>query len=146
MPGIDLLNLNPSVIIQLVLFLALIIIINVYLFSPMVKVLAKRHDEMDEALKRDPIEDEAEEKEKNYRDRLQKLRGEGTSLLNRLRSEARAEEHRLIDQARHEASNDSQQRREQIHLSIDNTRKEILAQVAQLASEAASIIAGRKLQ
>ncbi len=145
MTGIDLLNLNPSVIIQLVLFLALIFIINVYLFSPMVRVLSKRREEMEDAQKRDPLEDEAEEKEKVYRDRLQKLRIEGTGILNRMRTEARGEERRLIDTARHEASDDSQQRREQIRMNMERCKKEILEDTAKLAAEVAAKIAGRKL-
>ncbi len=145
MGGIDLLNLDLSVVIQLVLFLALVFIMNKYMFSPMVKVLSKRRQEMDQALKGDPLEDEAVEKERIYNDRLQKLRGEGARLLNRTRGEAKVEEHRLIDGAKKEISDSAVKSRAAIVKEMEKAKQEVSDRISVLASEVASKIVGRNL-
>jgi F-type H+-transporting ATPase subunit b len=98
-------NLDLAFVIQLINFLVLILILNVFLFKPIRKVLADRQGEISAAKARaEGVDRDVQEKMAQYEARLREVKSQATDERSTLIKEAQAEETTVLDSARKEAA------------------------------------------
>ncbi len=103
--GCRVISIDLSFFIQIINFLLLILILNVFLYKPILKVLADRNSELAGARERAAAVDrDVAEKMAQYESRLKEVKGKGFEEREALKKEAAAEEGRLLEAARVEAS------------------------------------------
>lgn len=98
-------NLDLAFVIQLVNFLVLILILNVFLYKPIRKVLADRQGELSAAKARaEEVDREVQKKMAQYEARLREMKSQATDERTTLIKEAQADEAALLEKARRDAS------------------------------------------
>jgi F-type H+-transporting ATPase subunit b len=98
-------NLDLAFVIQLVNFLVLILILNVFLYKPIRKVLADRQGELSTAKARaEEVDREVQKKMAQYEARLREMKSQATDERTTLIKEAQADEAALLEKARRDAS------------------------------------------
>ena len=98
-------NLDLAFVIQLINFLVLILVLNVFLFKPIRKVLAERQGEISAAKARaEGVDRDVQEKMAQYEGRLREVKSQATDERTTLIKDAQAEEAALLDKARKEAA------------------------------------------
>lgn len=98
-------SLDLSFFIQIINFLLLILILNVFLYKPIRKVLADRNSELAGARERAAgVDRDVAEKMAQYEARLKEVKGKGFEEREALKKEATLEEAKLLEAARAEAS------------------------------------------
>ncbi|HEY5975520.1 MAG TPA: ATP synthase F0 subunit B [Geobacteraceae bacterium] len=98
-------NLDLAFVIQLVNFLVLILVLNIFLYKPIRKVLADRQGELAAAKARaEGVDREVQEKMAQYEARLREMKSKASDERAVLVKEAQAEEAALLEKARKEAA------------------------------------------
>jgi F-type H+-transporting ATPase subunit b len=92
-------------VIQLINFLVLLTILNVFLFKPIRKVLAEREGELSGAKEKVvAVDRDVQEKIALYEARLKEMKATASGDREVLKKEAQAEEAAILDKARKEAT------------------------------------------
>lgn len=98
-------NLDLAFVIQLINFLILVLILNIFLFKPIRKVLADRNGELAAArAKAEAVDKDVQQKMAEYESRLRAVKGEAGNERTTLIKEAQAEEAAVLEKARKEAA------------------------------------------
>lgn len=98
-------NIDLAFVIQLINFLILILILNIFLYKPVRKVLAERQGRIAEAKKRaEGVDLEVQEKMAAYEATLKAMKSGAADERGVLIKEAQAEESAILEAARKEAS------------------------------------------
>ena len=98
-------NLDLAFVIQLINFLVLLTILNIFLFKPIRKVLAEREGELSGAKSKvAEVDREVQEKISLYEARLKEVKAAASGDRDVLKKEAQAEEAAILDKARKEAT------------------------------------------
>ena len=98
-------NLDLAFVIQLINFLVLLAILNIFLYKPIRKVLAERAGELSGAkAKVAEVDREVQEKIALYEARLKEVKAAATGDRDVLKKEAQAEEAAILEKARKEAT------------------------------------------
>lgn len=103
--GYDVIELNIAFVIQLINFGILVLVLNIFLYKPIRKILSERRQVIEAARgKVTAVDDEVQAKMAQYEARLSDAKAEaGTRRADALK-EAKAEETLLLEKARKEAS------------------------------------------
>ena len=119
-------NLDIAFVIQLVNFLVLVLLLNIFLFKPIRKQLADRSALISGAkLKSAAVDKEVQEKLASYEARMREIRAGAADERSVLKKEAQAQEAAILEKARVESS---------------QTLASIKAKVAQEAQEARRLL------
>lgn len=119
-------NLDIAFVIQLVNFLVLVLLLNIFLFKPIRKQLADRSALISGAkLKSAAVDKEVQEKLASYEARMREIRAGAADERGVLKKEAQAQEAAILEKARVESS---------------QTLASIKAKVAQEAQEARRLL------
>lgn len=98
-------NLDLAFVIQLINFLVLLAILNIFLYKPIRKVLAGREGELSGAkVKVAEVDREVQEKIALYEARLKEVKAAASGDRDVLKKEAQAEEAAILEKARKEAT------------------------------------------
>ncbi len=98
-------NLDLAFVFQLVNFLVLVLILNVFLYKPIRKVLADRAEQVSGAkAKAAEVDQDVQEKMALYEARLREVKGKAADERAAMIKEAQAEESALVGKARGEAA------------------------------------------
>ena len=98
-------NLDLAFVFQLVNFLVLVVILNVFLYKPIRKVLAERAEQISGAkAKAAEVDQEVQGKVALYEARLREVKAKAGEERGAMIKEAQAEESALLDKARSEAA------------------------------------------
>ena len=142
--GVNLMNLDPlNIICTIVNIIFLIVLMRIFLFKPIQKILDNRKEEIESGYK------EAEEQKEHAAalvadcsERSAKLQEEADSVMTKAREDAQAEYNRIIEEAHEqaqkiieEATRQAQEERAEIFRSME-------AQMADLVITAASKVVG----
>lgn len=140
-------NLDQTLIIQMINFLVLLWILNRFLYKPILKILDDRKARIRAS------EGEVEELRaraagqwESYQRRLQEARIEANAEKERIKAQGVEAERRLLDEARAEGSRLVEETRKVIQEEVSKARGLLKAQASAVASEMASKILGRSLQ
>lgn len=98
-------NIDLAILIQLVNFLVLMLVLNIFLYKPIRKVLAERQGRIAEAKSRaEGVDQDVQGKMAEYEARLKAMKSGAADERGALIREAQAEEAVILDAARKEAT------------------------------------------
>ncbi|SNB47556.1 ATP synthase F0 subunit B [Geobacter sp. DSM 9736] len=98
-------NLDLTFVIQLINFLVLMLVLNIFLYKPLRKVLSEREKEISGARQRAAgVDSDVQEKVALYEARLREVKLQAHERRGAMLKEAQAEEAATLEKARKEAS------------------------------------------
>lgn len=139
-------ELNLAFFVQLMNFIVLILVLNIFLYKPIRKVLNERRQVIDSAREKAAAVDlEVQEKVAQYEARLRDVKAEAASIRTSALKQAQAEEALLLETARNQANVSLGAIREKIALESKEAKKILTAQAETLSGEICEKILGRSL-
>jgi F-type H+-transporting ATPase subunit b len=139
-------ELNLSFVIQLINFGILVLILNIFLYKPIRKVLSDRRQVLDSAREKTvSVDAEVESKMAQYEARLHAAKAEaGTRRADALKF-AQAEESAVLDKARKQAAESLASIRERVAKEAAEARELLKKQAEILSGDICEKILGRSL-
>ena len=139
-------NLDMSFLFQLVNFLLLLLILNLFLFKPIRKVLANRNAEINGAKEKTAtVDKDVQEKLSLYESRMREIKARATDERSVLKKEAQAEEAAILDKARKEATDTLCTIKNKVAKEAADARQLLKEQAMALSSEICEKVLGRSL-
>jgi len=139
-------ELNLSFVFQVVNFLLLLLILNIFLFKPIRKVLADRESELTGSREKAvAVDKDVAEKMAAYESRLKEIKGKGFEERESLKKEAAAEEAKLLEAARTEAGTTLSAIKQRIAKEAADARTALQEQAKGLSLEICEKVLGRSL-
>jgi F-type H+-transporting ATPase subunit b len=139
-------ELNVAFFVQLINFGILIVVLNIFLYKPIRKVLSDRRQVIDSAReKATSVDLEVQEKMALYETRLREVKSEATSIRANALKQAQTEETVLLEAARQEAATCLGTIRDRIARESAEARKILTSQADALSGEICEKILGRSL-
>jgi F-type H+-transporting ATPase subunit b len=139
-------TLDLSFVFQVVNFLLLLLILNVFLYKPIRKVLADREGQLSGARERAAaVDQDVAAKMAEYEARLREMKGQGMEGREALKKEAMAEEAKLIETARAEASATLTAIKEKVAAEAAAARAVLQDQARSLSNDICEKVLGRSL-
>jgi F-type H+-transporting ATPase subunit b len=141
-----LINLDITFVVQLVNFLVLLLILNVFLYKPIRKVLADRKEEIEGARTRAlGVDRDVQEKLALYEARLREVKAGASDERGVLKKQAQEEEQRIIESARKEAADTLSTIKNKVAKEASDAREFLKQQAATLSSDICEKVLGRSL-
>lgn len=139
-------QLDFSVVYQIILFLVLWVILNKLLFQPYLHLLAERerktsgaeHDSTD-------LEFEGARLKAQYEESIARARAEGYAAKDLILLEARQQREKILSRAREEAAQALEQTRMEVAAAMERERRLAATEVTVLAGEMVTRVLGRKV-
>lgn len=139
-----LINLNVTLVLQLVNFLILMYLLNRILFRPMMRVLEERRERTDgRRQEAEQMDAEAEGVLAAYQKRIQDARTEADRVRADLVRQGEVERQQLLDAAAGEAEKTRAEIRTRVRTEAEDARRTLQDEVQRLAADAAERILGR---
>ncbi len=139
-------NLDLAFVIQLVNFLVLVLLLNVFLYKPIRKVLADRAAQINGAkAKTIEVDREVQEKMALYESRLREVKAKAGEERSAMVKEAQAEEAALLEKARKEATDSLAAIKERVAKEAADARGLLKDQARSLSLEICEKVLGRSL-
>jgi len=139
-------ELNLAFVVQLINFGILVLVLNIFLYKPIRKVLADRRQVIDSARdKAASVDLEVQEKMALYEGRLRDAKTEAAGRRAEALKLAQAEEAVVLEKARKEASVSLGTIREKVAKEAAEARTLLVAQAEVLSSDICEKILGRSL-
>lgn len=139
-------NLDMSFVIQVINFLVLVLILNVFLYKPIRKVLAEREGEVSGAKARAAaVDQEVQEKVALYEARLREAKAKAGDERAVLKKEAAAEEAQLLEKARKEATDSLASIKNRVAREAADAKELLREQARSLSLEICEKVLGRSL-
>lgn len=141
------LNIDGTLIIQIVNFLILLLILNFILFRPIRRILARREDEMNSRQKTiDDYKEQAEKNEKGIEEGVVQARKEGYTEKEALKTQGLEGEREILQEAGGGVEQKLSAAKKEIESKIAVARETLESQVASFSDELAQKILGRSIQ
>jgi len=142
--GGSVVDLDATVFVQLIVFLALFLVLRSLLFKPLAALLVERErgtqGDVKEAEQRQV---EAERKMKKYERELERIRAKASDEREELRNEGRARESEILSAARKESEQIVEKGRRTMDAEASKVRETMNREIDVLAREIASRVIGR---
>jgi len=139
-------NLDIAFVFQLVNFLVLVLLLNVFLYKPIRKQLADRAAQISEAkLKSAAVDQEVQEKLASYEARMREVRAGAADERGVLKKEAQQQEAAILDKARAEATDSLASIKARVAKEADDARRLLTASAETLSAEICEKVLGRSL-
>ncbi len=143
-PGI--INLNVTLLIQVVNFLILIALLSRFLFTPLKKFLVERAEGIERALAEARVAREAAAKaQEEYRAQILATQREAAALREQAQREVEADRQRQLKASRDEAQRMVDEARTAIELETKRARASLREEVVALSLAAAERLLGRSM-
>jgi F-type H+-transporting ATPase subunit b len=143
-PGI--INLNMTLLVQMVNFLILIVLLQRFLYKPLTQFLATRADGIKRSLEEAKAAREAAAKaQQEYEARIAATRREAAALRESAVREVEEERQRLLKVSRDEAARLVTEAKAQIEQEVKRAKAELRAEVVGLSLGVAERLIGRSL-
>ena len=139
-------NIDLAVLIQLVNFLVLMFILNIFLYKPIRKVLAERQGRISEAkAKAEGVDQDVQEKMAEYEARLKAMKSGAADERAALMKEALSEEAAILEAARKEAGESLSAIKARIAKESADARTLLQEQAKALSVDICEKVLGRSL-
>lgn len=139
-------SLDLAFVIQVINFLVLMIILNVFLFKPIRKVIADRKAQIDGSRERAAVVDkEVQEKMTLYEARLRDVKAKAGAEREVLRKEAQQEESAILEKARKEAADSLASIKSRVAKETVDAKEFLKEQSRSLSLEICQKVLGRSL-
>ena len=137
-------SINFTLVIQIVLFLALMGILNALLFKPVLRVLDERRERIDGGRARaHALDEETNAKIKECEARFQEARVAGAAERTDIRAKGQEKVQQQLTDARGDADRILREMRERLVAEQDAARAQLEAEVTRLARDVAGKVLGR---
>jgi len=139
-------EINQSLIFQIINVLLLMLILNALLYKPIRTILKNRAEEMT-ALEAEANKARADmiQKDQDYQNQLQLARKEGFEYKNQLKLAGQEEEKKVLQEAGQQVDAQLDQNRQKIVQQVDEARRKLSAEVTSFSQEIAQKILGRTI-
>jgi F-type H+-transporting ATPase subunit b len=140
------LEINFSLFVQIVNFLLLLFLLNIFLFRPIRKILAKRRERMDgfqESI--ETLRAKAGESEKGLEEGMLEARRKGHSEREAFKNKGRAEERGILQEASGSVEEKISAARKEMDKKMAEVRRNLEEQTAAFSKELAEKILGRSV-
>ncbi len=142
----ELLKIDKTLIVQLIIFIATIFILNSLLFKPLIGVVEKREKLTTGRIKEaKELEEKVEQIMREYRAKLDEIRAKAMEERNEIRREAQAAAEDLIGRTHKEAQALLEEARSRLNLETQDIRERIKPEIEVLAREIVLQVLGRKV-
>jgi F-type H+-transporting ATPase subunit b len=139
-------ELNLSFVIQLINFGILVLVLNVFLYKPIRKVLADRRQVIDSAREKTvSVDAEVQSKMAQYEARLHEAKAEAGARRAEALKVAQAEETAMLEKARKQASDSLASIRDRVAKEAGEARELLKKQAEVLSGDICEKILGRSL-
>ena len=139
-------ELNYAFFVQLINFGILVLVLNIFLYKPIRKILAERRQVIDSARdKTASVDHEVQEKMALYESRLRDAKAEAAGRRTEALKEAQVEEAAVLEKARKEAAVSLDSIRERVGKEAAGARLLLKQQAEALSGEICVKILGRSL-
>jgi len=139
-------SLDWTLVLQFVNFFILLIILNKFLYRPLLKIIAERREKIDGSHRRaKSLETEIEEKMQRYQKQLSDAKVVANEERGRLKKAAGEEESALLSDAHAKASARLQVIKEQVAVEAAEAGETLQREAKALAGQIATKILGRTL-
>lgn len=136
----DALGINWALLIaQIINFVAMVVILQRLLYKPVLNMLQKRTERIEESIKEaDQVKEQLASAKKDYDEEMSRARQEAAQVVAQAQERARAQESEILAQARQEADRIRADAREQVERERDQMMGEVKNQIAELVTLTAS--------
>ena len=142
----DLLKVDKTLIIQIVIFIAAIFILNSLLFKPLIQLVERREQLTTGRIKEaKELERKVEQIIKEYKEKLDEVRAKAMEERNEIRRQAQAAAEEMIAKAHSEAQTLLEEAIAELGLEAREIRAKIKPEIEILARNMASQVLGREL-
>lgn len=139
-------SLDLAFVIQFVNFLILMLVLNIFLFKPIRKVMADRKARIDGARERAAaVDKDVQEKMALYEARLREIKAKANAERDALRSDALREEAAVIEKARKEAAESLSSIKNSVAKEAADAKEFLTVQARSLSLEICEKVLGRSL-
>ena len=139
-------SLNIAFFIQAANFLLLMLILNIFLYRPIRKILADRAVEISGAIaKVADVDKDVQEKMAQYETRLREAKAKASEERGLLKKGALAEEAEILDKARKEATDSVSLLKSRVAKEATDAREFLKEQTSSLSLEICEKVLGRRL-
>jgi len=139
-------DIDLAFVIQLINFLVLILVLNVFLYKPIRKVLADRQAALTGAKSRAAqVEEEVAQRMAEYEERLRSMKAATGAERGELKKEAQAQEASILGKARAEATQTIEAMKAKVAKEAAEARVLLQEQAKALSSEICAKVLGRSL-
>lgn len=123
-------ELDITLIIQLVNFLVLLAVLNVIIYRPIRNIVQQRSERMaDDMSEIESFNQTAKDKLQEYEITLDNARKEGVELRNSFKEEGAQKEKEIVEQASDESAKELSATRQELHSEAEEARKKLKKQV-----------------
>jgi len=142
-----LISINLTLLVQMGVFLAVLVILNRLLFQPILETFDERTRRVEDAkTQARALEAETAKQVAAYQGQLQEARSEGERLREAMRKMALAENERLVRQTREETGDMLGELRERIAREYREASATLKVEAREMAREVAVQVLGRPVQ
>lgn len=137
-------NIDGSLIIQMINFLLLVWALNVILYRPIRGIVARRREKilaLESGIGQN--EQDAQDRESAFTDGIRAAREKGFAEKARMEQQAREEEMKLIEEINENARKDALASRQMVAKEAEVVRKTLQSQISIFADDISSKILGR---
>lgn len=139
-------DLNVAFFVQVINFGILVLVLNIFLYKPLRKVLAERRQVIDGAReKAAAVDSEVQEKMAQYEARLRDAKNEAAGRRAEALKQAQAEESSVQEKARKEAAESLGSIRDRVAKEASDARELLKKQAETLSGDICEKILGRSL-
>ena len=137
-------QINITLIIQIVNFLVLLLVLNALLYKPVIAKIREREARIrNDREKAAELDGQVQEQERRHQQELAIVRQKGAQEKNALTVEAKKKEAEILDKARAEASRIVEDMKASIRVEAEEVRKALTAEMTPLAQSISEKILGR---
>ncbi|QSV46871.1 ATP synthase F0 subunit B [Geobacter benzoatilyticus] len=139
-------TLDLTFVIQLVNFLVLMLVLNIFLYKPIRKVMADRKGQIDGAKERAAaVDKDVQEKMALYETRLREIKSKAGAEREVLRGDALREEAAILEKARKEAADSLSSIKAKVAKETVEAKEYLTVQARSLSLEICEKVLGRSL-
>lgn len=139
-------NLDIAFVFQLVNFLVLVLLLNVFLYKPLRKQLADRASQVAGAKQKSAeVDREVQEKLAAYEARMREIRAGAADERGVLKKEAQQQESAILDKARAEATESLASIKAKVAKEAEEARRVLTASAETLSADICEKVLGRSL-
>lgn len=132
------LNLNWNIIWTFVNIIVLFVLLRIFLFKPVMKILDKRADEIKKTIDdADAAKREASELKAKYSEELRAAGTRADAIIKEATDNAKVQREKILDKAKKDADNIIKTAEKQTELDKQQAMKEMRSQIADVALKAA---------
>ncbi|MCK9273949.1 MAG: ATP synthase F0 subunit B [Syntrophales bacterium] len=140
-------DLNSTLLIQIINFIILIFILNAILYKPIMKVLETRKKRVDDSKTTvDSYDDLIARKMADYEETLRRVRAEALERREEIKNEGAEEGKRILAGARDEITKMIQDFKDKVSAEKEHARRTLKDQTHAIALEISEKVLGRKVQ